>query len=159
MVPHLPPALRLLDAVGAAGLGLCWGLVFTCLRFLAGRGRVRLFFCDLACFSLASLSVCSYALSMSHTGQPRWYMAAAALGGMWAWRVLVCPAQQRLLKLLAGAAALPGRLFARFLLRPAAVLARRAVCRVQTAKKNRAAGRKNSVKTLHSKRKVLYNSK
>ena len=62
MVAQIPLALQGMDALSALGLGLLVAACYDALRFVVGRLRVLVFFCDLLGFAFAAVAAVSFAV-------------------------------------------------------------------------------------------------
>ncbi|MCI6640107.1 MAG: hypothetical protein MSH10_04860 [Pygmaiobacter massiliensis] len=156
MAPLVAPWLRAIDLVSAAGVGVGLAILYTALRFAAGKGKIRLFFCDFFTLVFAAIVLMSYALSFSYTGQLRWYMTAAAGAGAAGWLYVARGVQDRILQAVFFWLQLPVRLFIRLILLPVRLLRNILVKKVE---KMRAKAQKNRARALRRKQKVLYNFK
>lgn len=156
MAAQVAHALRFIDAVSAAGVGLGLALIWDVLRLLAGKGKLRLFFCDIMVFLLAGVLLVSFSVSKTYSGQLRWYMIAGALIGFVSYIQLVAPATKSVFELVCTLLKLPFVLTFRYILSPAGKLVKD---KAQKAGKSFTVAAKNRRKHLRSKNKVLYNSK
>lgn len=118
MAAIVPPTLRLLDALSAAGVGLGLALVYDFLRLFAGRGKVRIFCCDIFLFILAAVSLISFSLSQSYTGQLRWYMLVGALCGYFACLEVIAPVTHWIVEKILFLVRLPFLLLWNYILHP-----------------------------------------
>ncbi|MEG1931798.1 MAG: spore cortex biosynthesis protein YabQ [Pygmaiobacter sp.] len=156
MIAAVAPQLRLLDALSATGLGLGLAAWYDLTRFFCGKGKIRIFVCDVFIGVLAAVLLISFALSKSYSGVLRWYMAAGALGGYAAYFMVAAPITAHIFSGIHFVLALPFRQFYRYVLRPFAGLI------VQTGnkiRKMRQQRRETPRNHLRKDAKVLYNSK
>ncbi len=155
MVAQIPLALQGMDAFSALGLGLLVAACYDALRFVVGRLRVLVFFCDLLGFAFAAVAAVSFAVSYSYTGFLRWYMVAGMAVGCGAYFYAVAPFTLALRRWMLRILTLPFLLLYRLAFRPVLqkIRARRAL-----AKKSRQSKKKRAKTPLQERRKVLYNS-
>lgn len=156
MAPLVGPGFRALDIFASAGVGVLLALFYDLLRFFAGRGKLRIFVCDILIFCLAAVALLSYSLSFSYTGQLRWYMTAGTAAGALAYQTVIAPCTARVFGAIRFVLKLPFLLIFRFLLCPLGDLGKTLSKKLQ---KMWSSALKNRPKPLRKKQKVLYNSK
>lgn len=156
MVPQVAAALCFIDAVSAAGVGLVLAFCWDAMRLLAGKGKIRLFICDILTFLLAALVLVSFSVSKTYSGHLRWFMTAGAFLGFVAYLQLVAPFTKRVFSGVCWALGLPFVLTFRHILCP---LGKGLQNAAHSLSGRAAAAAKKRRKRRHKKGSVLYDSK